>query len=182
MSDVKKVTVETGDTEVILPHDSVDNSSLEAEVSEDLSGNITMTDYVELSVDEDADTISVEDLDSSEEIWPGGPTAGMIVEWKEKFGDVYVTSVTYDNHIVWRVLNRSEYKGIVKQMESLVQDGQMSSAEANMWNEEAIAQICILYPDISGQKLTGSMAGVPSLIAQEVLEASGFVALEVRQL
>jgi len=26
------------------------------------------------------------------------------------------------------------------------------------------------------------MAGMPSLIAQEVLEASGFVALEVRQL
>jgi len=28
----------------------------------------------------------------------------------------------------------------------------------------------------------GVMAGVPSLISQEVLEASGFVALEVRQI
>jgi len=182
MSDVKKVSVEVEGVEDVLTHDSVEEVDTQEVVSEDSSDNFVMTDYVEISVDEDEDNVSVEDLDDNEEIWPGGPTAGMIVKWKEQYGDVYVTSVTYDNHVVWRVLNRSEYKSIVKQMESLVQDGQMSSAEANMWNEEAIAQVCILYPEISGSNLTGAMAGVPSLIAQEVLEASGFVALEVRQL
>jgi len=180
MSDVKKVTVETENVEDVLTHDSVE--SVEEEVSENAEAGYTLTDYVEISVDPDEDSVSVEDLESDEEIWPGGPTAGMIVQWKEQYGDVYVTSVTYDNHIVWRVLNRLEYKNIVKQMEVLVQDGQMTSAEANMWNEEAIADVCVLYPNLSGENLTGAMAGVPSLIAQEVLEASGFVALEVRQL
>jgi hypothetical protein len=60
--------------------------------------------------------------------------------------------------------------------------GQLSSAEANLWNEEAIAEICCLYPAYDRQSITADLAGLPSLIAQEVLEASGFVALEVRQL
>lgn len=125
---------------------------------------------------------AVEDLDDNEYIWDGGPTAGMIKEWKKEYEDIYVTSITFDKHIVWRVLNRLEYKQIVKKMEQLIQAGTLSSAEANMWNEEAIAELCILYPKYDKRSATGIMAGVPSLIAQEVLEASGFVALEVRQL
>jgi hypothetical protein len=125
---------------------------------------------------------SVEDLDDDELIWDGGPTAGMIKAWKQQYEDVYVTSITYDKHVVWRVLSRLEYKQIVKKMEQLIQGGQLSSAEANMWNEEAIAELCILYPRLDNGSLSGSMAGLPSLISQEVLEASGFVALEVRQL
>lgn len=124
----------------------------------------------------------VEDLDDSEEIWEGGPTAGTIKAWKQQFGEVYVTSITFDKHIVWRVLSRIEYKNLVKKMEQLVQAGQLTSAEANMWNEEAIAKMCILYPQYDDIEINGVMAGIPSLISQEVLEASGFVALEVRQL
>jgi hypothetical protein len=67
-------------------------------------------------------------------------------------------------------------------MEQLIQAGQLSQAEANLWNEEAIAEICILYPVYDKQALISEMAGLPSLISQEVLEASGFIALEVRQL
>jgi hypothetical protein len=67
-------------------------------------------------------------------------------------------------------------------MEQLVQGGQLTSAEANMWNEEAITELCVLYPKYDKKTALGVMAGMPSLIAQEVLEASGFVALEVRQL
>ena len=125
---------------------------------------------------------SVEDLDDDEFIWDGGPTAGMIKQWKQEFGDVYVTSITFDKHIVWRVLTRLEYKQIVKKMEQLIQAGTLSSAEANMWNEEAIAELCVLYPRMDRNAVSGAMAGLPSLISQEVLEASGFVALEVRQL
>lgn len=128
------------------------------------------------------DGVAVEDLDDSEEIWPGGPNAGTIKEWKESYGEVYVTSISFDKHIVWRVLNRLEYKNIVRKMENMIQTGELSSAEANMWNEEAIAEMCMLYPKYDKNSLTGMMAGTPSLIAQEVLEASGFVALEVRQL
>jgi hypothetical protein len=134
---------------------------------------------------EDDDTngpMTVEDLEDDEEIWNGGPTAGQIKQWKAMFGDVYVTSITFDKHIVWRTLNRNEYKQLVKKMEQLVQAGQLSTAEANLWNEESITEICILFPSYDKIALSNEMAGIPSLLSQEILEASGFVALEVRQL
>jgi hypothetical protein len=125
---------------------------------------------------------TVEELADDVEIFDNGPTAGQIKFWKKEFGEVYVTSVSFDKHIVWRVLSRIEYKQLVKKMEQMMQAGQMTSAEANMWNEEAIAELCILFPSYDKRALTEDMAGLPSLISQEVLEASGFVALEVRQL
>jgi hypothetical protein len=128
------------------------------------------------------EALSIEDLPDDEFIWPGGPTAGQIKMWKREYGDVYVTSITYDKHIAWRTLNRLEYKNLVKKMEQLVQAGQLTQGEANLWNEEAIAEICVLYPAYDKQSLVSEMAGLPSLISQEVLEASGFLALEVRQL
>lgn len=132
-------------------------------------------------VDADAQ-VGVDDLPDDELIWPGGPTAGQIKAWKKQYGDVYVTSISFDKHIAWRTLNRLEYKNLFKKMEQLIQAGQLSQAEANLWNEEAIAEICILYPVYDKQALISEMAGLPSLISQEVLEASGFLALEVRQL
>lgn len=124
----------------------------------------------------------IEDVPDEEPIWNGGPTAGTVKEWKKQYGDIYVTSITYDKHVIWRVLNRAEYKQIVKKMEQLVQAGQLTTAEANLWNEETIAELCMLYPRFDKNNAVGFMAGLPSLISQEVLEASGFVALEVRQL
>lgn len=137
---------------------------------------------VEVEEEMPEEGIRVEDLDENEEIWEGGPTAGQITNWKRIHGDVYVTSITFDKHIVWRTLTRNEYKQLVKKMEQLVQAGQLSTAEANLWNEEAITEICILHPSYDKVALSSEMAGLPSLLSQEVLEASGFVALEVRQL
>jgi len=131
---------------------------------------------------EDGESLAVEDLPDEELIWPGGPTAGQIKLWKKEYGDVYVTSITYEKHFAWRTLNRLEYKNLMKKMAQLVQAGQLTEAEASLWNEEAISEICILYPAFDKQSLVHEMAGLPSLIAQEVLEASGFQALEVRQL
>jgi hypothetical protein len=137
---------------------------------------------IEEELDDDLGPQSVEDLDDAEEIWDNGPTAGMIKSWKALHGDVYVTSLTFDKHVVWRTLARSEYKQLVKKMEQLVQAGQLSTAEANLWNEEAITEICLLFPDYTKVSMAEDMAGIPSLLSQEILEASGFVALEVRQL
>jgi len=144
-------------------------------LSEEQADTLQMIDQIE-------EGREVEDLPDDEEIWDGGPTAGLIKIWKAKHGEVFVTSISFDKHIVWRTLSRLEYKQLVKKMEQLIQSGQLSSAEANMWNEEAITELCILYPSFDQNSLVKEMAGLPSLIAQEVLEASGFVALEVRQL
>jgi len=170
MANKRQVSVST-ETESNEPLIGGDNTIL----SEEDADNVQMMEQIE-------DGRDVEDLPDEEEIWDGGPTAGMIKVWKAKHGEVYVTSISFDKHVVWRTLNRIEYKQLVKKMEQLIQSGQLSSAEANMWNEEAITELCILYPSFDKESLTKEMAGLPSLIAQEVLEASGFVALEVRQL
>lgn len=132
--------------------------------------------------DEEETSIAVEDLDPNEEIWPGGPTSGAIIAWKEEFGDVYVTSITFDKHVVWRTLNRAEYKAHRRNIEKLITAGKLSQSDAEMYNEEVLAELCILFPPYSRANAVKEMAGVPSIISQEVMEASGFVALDVRQL
>jgi hypothetical protein len=165
VKDSPEIAEEVGADSVLILSEEVDTQETmqEAEADEEIA-------------------LGVEDLPDDELIWPGGPTAGQIKLWKQEYGDVYVTSITYDKHIAWRTLNRLEYKNLVKKMEQLVQAGQLTQSEANLWNEEAITEICILYPAYDKQSLVSEMAGLPSLISQEVLEASGFLALEVRQL
>jgi hypothetical protein len=175
MSNKKVVVSETPEAVKNLEFDDVASLSL----SDDPDAVDVRDQDVDLELDQG---IAIEDLDDEEQIWEGGPTAAMIKQWKSQYGEVYVTSISFDKHIVWRVLNRLEYKQIVKKMENMIQTGELSSAEANMWNEETVSEMCILYPKYNTAALKSEMAGLPSLIAQEVLEASGFVALEVRQL
>lgn len=185
MSEQRKVVIkETPEAVANLEFDeNITVGLTEDPEAKDILVEETLAEFNNPDIDmAEEDYKAVEDLDDEEEIWEGGPTAGMIKQWKEQYGEVYVTSISYDKHIVWRVLNRIEYKQIVKKMEQLVQAGQMSQAEANMWNEETISEMCMLFPQYNRQTAAGVMAGLPSLISQEVLEASGFVALEVRQL
>lgn len=121
-------------------------------------------------------------MNPEEELWDGGPNFAQINGWKDQFGDVYVTSVTPEKHIVWRTLTRFEYRRLIKIMEQQLASGQVSQGEANLNNEEAIAEMCILYPPYSRQAGAENMAGVASTIAQQVMEASAFVSVEVRQL
>lgn len=134
--------------------------------------------------DEEPEVIAIEDLPDDQVLWPEGPTAGQIKAWKAEHGDkkVYVTSVTYDEHIVWRVIRRQEYNAHVRNMEKLMNSGQLSSADSNLYNEEAIAELCILYPPYVRRSAGAEMAGIPALITQQVMEASGFQALEIRRL
>lgn len=125
---------------------------------------------------------SLEDLDPNTPLFEGGPLVGQVLLWKKEYGAVYVTSFDFDQHYVWRPISRFEYRRLVKQLEQAVASGAVSQAEANMNNEEAITELCVLFPQISRANMAGEMAGVASIISQEVMEASAFVAVEVRQL
>lgn len=181
MSEKRKVVVRK-DKEMAAEI-AADSVEVFLETDEPQDGDIIVSDSIEtdngIPVEQ---ATTVEELADDQVIFDNGPTAAQIIAWKKQHGEVYVTSISFDKHIVWRVLSRIEYKQLVKKMETLMQAGQLSNAEANMWNEEAISELCILFPSYNKQALTGDMAGLPSLISQEVLEASGFVALEVRQL
>lgn len=123
-----------------------------------------------------------EALDPKEPLWDGGPTWEQIEDWKREHGDVYATQITPDLIVVWRTITRFEYRRLIKNMEQAVSTGQVSQAEANLNNEEAIAELCILFPKLNRIEMAGKLAGIPSIISQEVMQASAFEAMEVRQL
>lgn len=133
-------------------------------------------------VDDSDDTLTLEDLDPLTPLFDGGPTVAEVIEWKKMHGAVYVTSFDLDQHYVWRPVTRFEYRRLVKQMEQSIASNQVTQAEANMNNEEAMCELCILWPRLPRSEMAGEMAGVASIISQEIMEASAFVALDVRQL
>ena len=118
------------------------------------------------------------DLDETEELWEGGPTIADLREWREEFGKVYITAIDIDEGVVWRTIKRSEYREHVRYIESLQEE--LSPVDLGMLNEEAMAQRVILYPQYDPE-FDDAPAGVPSLISQQVMEASGFVSLDVRE-
>lgn len=121
-------------------------------------------------------------MDPNEEVWPDGPTFGQVNEWKDKFGDIYITEYSPGKYVAWRTLTRFEYRRLVKNLEQAISTGQVSQAEANMNNEESVAEQCILFPPYDRTASAANMAGLASTIASQVMEASAFVSLDVRQL
>ena len=109
----------------------------------------------------------VEEEGSSEEgIFPGGPTQSQVDEWKSKFKDgIFMTEVGQDV-FVWRPITRLEYKNIMK----------IKGADA-MFREEKICETCILWPtDYSFTQMKTGKAGVPSILVDQIMEKSGFLA------
>lgn len=115
------------------------------------------------------------------EIWEGGPTVAQVNEWKEGHGDVYVTALTETKFVAWRTLTRMEFKALNMQMEQAVSSGNKSQAQANLDNEDAITELCVLFPKYNRND-PNEMAGVATSVANLVMEASAFAPLEVRQL
>lgn len=140
------------------------------------------TEKEESKEEDEPKDLSVEALDADQPLWNDGPTAAQAVGWKEKYGDVYVTSVTSDYHVAWRTINRGEFKMVVKQIEQIVSGGNVSQAEAEMINEELVCQICALYPTFLQKDFAGKLAGLPSILSQQILAASGFNSIDVVQL
>lgn len=157
----------------------------EDENSEELEDDDLGVDDLDMELDLDLevpDSVNVEDLDPNEPIWPEGPKAGQIVAWKKQYGDVFVSSFSPEVHVVWRTLNRFEYRNHMKRIEQMARSGQVPESEATLVNEESLCEICVLFPKFNTETLMTEMAGLPSALAQDILEASGFVALEVRKL
>lgn len=134
-------------------------------------------------VDEFDDTPLLQQAESDdEELWPGGPTVGQAKVWQEEYGKIYMTTIGTDEHYIWRPISRFEYKNHIKRMEQVNAQGNLSQAMATMKSEESLAAIGMIYPMFNPQNPDAGLAGVPSLIASQIMDASGFVAMAVREL
>lgn len=133
--------------------------------------------------DDEEELLDLDTADPEMELWPGGPKAGQVREWRERYKKIYVTTIDpYNNeHYMWRPLNRTEYRALHKAMEDALLNGQ-SQGDASNDNEEMTMEIVLLWPQMTREQIRASDAGLPTTIAQDVAERSGFVAVELRQL
>jgi hypothetical protein len=98
-------------------------------------------------------------------IFEGGPSKKEINDWKEKYKHIYFTPFD-DEVFVWKVLERREYRGIIANKDLSPLD-----------REEVFVQQCVLYPrNYTKEKMTEGKAGIPSLLAEMIMEKSGFIA------
>jgi len=80
-------------------------------------------------------------------------------EWAAVYGQLEYSEVAGEE-FVWRLLSRAEYKQLMQ--------AEVSPEE----KEEAVCQICVFYPQ--GYDFANCPAGIPSTLAREILQKSGF--------
>lgn len=99
-------------------------------------------------------------------LFPGGPSLNKIEEWKSQFGgEVYLTEFE-EEVFLWRPIKRKEYKEIAK----------IQNADS-FYKEERICERCVLYPEgYNFMAMTAGKAGIPTLLAELIMEKSGFQA------
>lgn len=99
-------------------------------------------------------------------IFPGGPTRQQLEDWKAEYNDKIYMSEFEDKAFIWRPLTRFEYKSILK----------LQNADA-LFREERICETCVLWPeDYKYDDMADGEAGIPSLLAEQIMDASGFTA------
>lgn len=99
-------------------------------------------------------------------LFPGGPSLNKVEEWKSQFGgEVYLTEFE-EEVFLWRPIKRKEYKEIAK----------IQNADS-FYKEERITERCVLYPEgYNFMSMTAGKAGIPTLLAELIMEKSGFQA------
>lgn len=98
-------------------------------------------------------------------LFPEGPTMKQVDEWKAKFKDIYFTEFE-DEVFLWRCITRNEYKEI----------SNIPGADT-FYREERIVERVTLWPaNYDGFVMRAGKAGIPSFLAEQILEKSGFAA------
>lgn len=109
---------------------------------------------------------SILDNGDGEFLFPNGPTMNQVEEWKSRYKEIFLTEFDDDLVFIWRTLNRKEYKDIIK----------IQNAD-NLYREERICERCVVWPEnYSYMSMSSGRAGIPSLLAEQVMDKSGFVA------
>ena len=97
-------------------------------------------------------------------------TYELIEEIKKKYKKVWKTTLIDGTEIIWRRLNRKEYKTIMKDYEYNQDRG-----ERLMEREDAVCRAAVVYPCASVlEDIIDSMAGVSSVLSDDIYEKSGF--------
>lgn len=99
-------------------------------------------------------------------LFEGGPLISEVESWKKQYDSVYIVDdLPGDLIFIYRTLNRFEYKSIMAQPNT-----------DPLMREEMLCQICVLFPyEFSYGQMANMDAGVPSILAEHIMQTSGFV-------
>ena len=100
-----------------------------------------------------------------EQLFPGGPMYSELESWKKQYPGVWIVDDLPDQKIyIYRTLSRYEYKGI------------MATPNTDpLMREEMICEQCVLFPyEYSYGMMSNNAGGVPTVLAQHIMETSGF--------
>lgn len=97
------------------------------------------------------------------ELFPGGPTEGVIDMWKERYGQIFMTEIDDEEIYIWRVLTRAELKTMME-----------IGDDDPLYKEEVICQKCVLWPTNYAEDTMNGKAGTPSTLADHIFQKSGF--------
>lgn len=183
MGDSKKLN----EKEKVEEEPEAESTDAEKDLSEETQAEPTDVDQApdeqeEVDGPDPDEGVSLESLDPKSELWEGGPLVGTLQEWKSQYGEIYLTYFTPTVRVVWRPLSRSDYRKIVARMSEIASEQDLSNVEVNMIQEELVAQTVMLWPDYDVSDDSNELGGLASTISQHAMEASGFSAMEVRQL
>lgn len=97
-------------------------------------------------------------------------TYELIEEIKAKYKKIWKTTLIDGTEIIWRRLNRKEYKSIMKDYEYIEDRG-----ERLMEREDAVCRASVVFPCATVlDDILASMAGVSSVLSDDIYEKSGF--------
>jgi hypothetical protein len=94
-----------------------------------------------------------------------GITEKIVDAWKEEHGPVETLKIAGQIYI-YRGMTRNELKTLDAQSDKVTDD----------LREEYITEKCTLWPKIDRMQFSGSGAGIPTTMANAIMELSGFVA------
>ena len=121
---------------------------------------------VNLELVEEEATEEAEETGEEELLFDEGPTLNQVERWKSQFGGIYMTEVSDDQVFIWRTITRKEYKDLLK----------AKNADA-LYREERMCEKCVLWPeDYNFLAMSSGAAGIPSLLAEQIMIKSGFQA------
>jgi hypothetical protein len=97
----------------------------------------------------------------------------LIAGWKAEFPncEIYAMRFAEKESYVFRTMTRFEYKQLLKAAQSTTFQ---TTQDLEMYNEETIVEKCVLYPLINKVEMEGMKAGTVTLLADSIMNASGF--------
>lgn len=93
------------------------------------------------------------------------PDEADIYNWKEKFGKIFVTSVSGSDVYIFRTIKRNEYKGIAE-------GGGMDKAFSF---QDSVVRKTLLWPKPDPLFISSSDAGVIETLFDNIMFTSGFI-------